>query len=119
LSAVLRHEEPQIIYTPHAQEWHPDHQAALPVVRRAMSGLDVAKIELLGYEVWTPLPRYDRVFDVTAVMARKLRALRCYRSQLEVFRYDRAVKGLNQYRGCLAARCRYAEVFQECSPEGG
>jgi len=118
LCDILRREEPQIIYTPHVQEWHPDHQAALPVVRRAMSGFDIPTAELLTYEVWTPLCRYDRVFDITAVMARKLRAVRCYRSQLEVFRYDRAVKGLNQYRGCLAARCRYAEVFQECSAEG-
>jgi hypothetical protein len=45
-------------------------------------------------------------------MASKLRAVRCYRSQLEDFHYDRAVQGLNQYRGALAAGCRYAEVFQ-------
>jgi len=25
--------------------------------------------------------------------------------------FDRAVRGLNQYRGCLAARSRFAEVF--------
>jgi hypothetical protein len=56
--------------------------------------------------------RYDWPQDVTPFMARKLQAVRCYRSQLRTFRYDRAVRGLNQYRGCLAAGCRYAEVFQ-------
>jgi hypothetical protein len=53
--------------------------------------------------------------DISRFMRRKLRAVRCYQSQLEEFRYDRAVRGLNQYRGCLAARCRYAEVFQYAS----
>jgi hypothetical protein len=50
--------------------------------------------------------------DITPVMARKLRAARCYRSQLAGLHYDRAVRGLNQYRGALAARRRYAEVFR-------
>ena len=50
--------------------------------------------------------------DISPFMRRKLRAVLSYQSQLETFRYDRAVRGLNQYRGCLAARCRYAEVFQ-------
>jgi LmbE family N-acetylglucosaminyl deacetylase len=120
LREVLEQESPQIIYAPHAREWHPDHQAALTIVRRALNNLAVPPVELLTYEVWTPLGRYDRVLDITAVMTRKLQAVRCYRSQLVGFRYDRAVKGLNQYRGCLAARCRYAEVFQEePAAEGG
>ena len=33
------------------------------------------------------------------------------------FGYDRAVRGLNAYRGVMAARCRYAEVFQYLSVE--
>jgi hypothetical protein len=61
--------------------------------------------------VWSPLGRYDWVEDVGAVMARKLRAVRCYRSQLRVFRYDAAVRGLNRYRGVLGAGSRYAEAF--------
>jgi LmbE family N-acetylglucosaminyl deacetylase len=63
--------------------------------------------------VWTPLPAHDHVEDVTPAMTRKLRAVRCYASQLGHFRYDLAVRGLNQYRGRLAARTRFAEVFQE------
>ena len=45
-------------------------------------------------------------------MARKLRAVRAYRSQLGELDYLAAVRGLNQYRGALAGKCRYAEVFQ-------
>ena len=46
------------------------------------------------------------------MMRRKLRAVRCHASQVGHFRYDRAVRGLNRYRGALAARCAYAEVFR-------
>jgi hypothetical protein len=48
-------------------------------------------------------------------MPKKLRALRAHQSQLNEFDYVRAVRGLNQFRGELAAKCRYAEVFQTIS----
>jgi len=112
LGALLRRKTPQIIYLPHAGEWHPDHRAALPVVRTALRAGEGPAPTLLTYEIWTPLSEYDLVEDITSAMASKVRAVRCYRSQLEDFHYDRAVHGLNQYRGALAASCRYAEVFQ-------
>ena len=113
LRPLLDREAPGLIYLPHAAEWHPDHQAALPIVRAAVSGSARPAPVLRGYEVWTPLPAHDHVEDVTPAMARKLRAVRCYASQLGHFRYDLAVRGLNQYRGRIAARTRFAEVFQE------
>ncbi len=112
LGPILERERPQMIYVPHVREWHPDHQAALPVVQSALADCDIPTPTLLTYEVWSPLSEYDHVEDITSTMVRKLRAVRCYQSQLKGFRYDRAVRGLNQYRGVLAARCRYAEVFQ-------
>jgi LmbE family N-acetylglucosaminyl deacetylase len=51
------------------------------------------------------------VEDISRVMPRKLKALKAHRSQLKEFNYERAIKGLNQYRGELAAKGRYAEVF--------
>jgi LmbE family N-acetylglucosaminyl deacetylase len=113
LAPILREEAPAQVYLPHPEEEHPDHRAALPVLRRALEEAGISRPATRTYEVWTPLSRYDAVEDVTPAMARKLHAVRCYRSQLAGFRYDRAVRGLNQYRGCLAARCRYAEVFGE------
>ena len=83
----------------------------IDVVFRFRSDPDVPTPDLRAYEVWTPLAAYDHARDVSAVMPRKLRALRCHASQLGHFRYDRAGRGLNRYRGAMATRTAYAEVF--------
>jgi LmbE family N-acetylglucosaminyl deacetylase len=111
LASLITDLRPTYIYLPHEAEDHPDHQAAIPAVRAALHAASISA-ELRAYEVWTPMTIIGWPMDITPVMAQKLRAVRCYRSQLQTFRYDRAVRGLNQYRGCLAARSRYAEVFQ-------
>jgi LmbE family N-acetylglucosaminyl deacetylase len=112
LQPLLRAERPVLIYAPHAGEWHPDHKAAIPLLRAASAGAAIPAPQLRTYEVWTPLAEHDHVEDVTAVMAAKLRAVRCHVSQLTTYPYDRAVRGLNRYRGVIAGRCRYAEVFR-------
>ena len=115
LAPVLQRERPEMIYLPHPIEWHPDHQAALPVLRAAARKADFATAKLLGYEVWTPLSEYDSVEDISKTMTLKLRALRAHRSQLNEFDYVKAIRGLNEYRGVMAGRCHYAEVFQALS----
>ena len=100
-----------MIYLPHPSEWHPDHRAALPILRAAARRARLTEAELRGYEVWTPLSEFDYVEDISAVLPRKLRALRVHQSQLAEFDYVRAVRGLNQFRGELAGKCRFAEVF--------
>jgi N-acetylglucosamine malate deacetylase 1 len=115
LQPILKAERPGLVYLPHSGDGHPDHQASLPLFRRAMMDLRLRTPEIRSYEVWTPLGEYDHVEDISAVMPRKLRALRAHRSQLGEFDYVHAVRGLNQFRGALAARRPYAEVFQSLS----
>jgi N-acetylglucosamine malate deacetylase 1 len=112
LLPIIKAEAPQMIYLPHPRDWHPDHQAALSLLRAALRGVRLPTLELRAYEVWTPLGEYDHVEDISRVMPRKLRALRAHCSQLREFNYLRAVRGLNQFRGALAAKRPYAEVFQ-------
>jgi N-acetylglucosamine malate deacetylase 1 len=109
---MLQREKPNLIYVPHPGDWHPDHQASLQLLRLALARTRIAASDLRAYEVWSPLAEFDRVVDITATMSRKLRALRAHRSQLGQFDYVWAVKGLNQFRGALAAKRPYAEVFQ-------
>jgi LmbE family N-acetylglucosaminyl deacetylase len=111
LASIVAAEEPRLILAPHADEAHPDHRGALTATMCALASHDRA-VPVLLYEVWTPLATYDHVEDVSAVMPTKLRAVRCHTSQLQGFRYDTAVRGLNRYRGVMAGRCAYAEVFR-------
>lgn len=115
LIPILRRDRPGRIYVPHPGDDHPDHQPVCHLVQSALRFAGVALPEIRGYEVWSPLSRIDYVEDITPVMPRKLRALRAHRSQLREFDYIRAVRGLNQFRGALAGKCRYAEVFQDLS----
>src|SRR5262249_36287393 len=67
----------------------------------------------------SPMAEHDRVEDITPVMARKLGAIRCHRSQVEMVRYDLAIRGLNRYRGLMTSRCDYAEVFGGIGSQSG
>src|SRR5262249_670182 len=98
LGDLLRAESPSVVHLPPPGAAHPDHESVLPLVRAALRTLrDRPRPELRGYEVWTPMSRPGWPEDISEKMARKLRAVRCYRSQLRTFRYDRAVRGLNLY----------------------
>lgn len=112
LAGILTKESPSIIYLPHDGEWHPDHHISLTIARGALDAVPDCAPTLLTYEVWTPLSTYYHVEDVTGVMNRKLKAIRRHRSQVRALAYDRAIRGLNAYRGVTAGGCRYAEIFQ-------
>lgn len=113
LARVIEARTPRIIYLPHPGESHPDHAAVLPIIREALARLPATAraLELWAYEVWSPMTRHGWVEDITAVMSSKLRAIRCYRSQLAALRYDRAARALNHYRGLMLAGSSYAEAF--------
>ena len=104
-----------LVVAPHPDESHPDHRATHAITLRALRNRYLPAEYVLAYEVWTPLREYSVVADISEQMARKLQAIRCYRSQLEAFNYLQATTGLNRYRGALAARTIYAEVFQQAT----
>jgi LmbE family N-acetylglucosaminyl deacetylase len=112
LAPILKTEAPELIYLPHDLESHPDHRVALSIVEQAIAESAIRRPRLAGYEVWSPLAQYDSAHDITSWFACKLRAIRCYHSQLQNLRYDRAAQGLNRYRGVIARGSRYAEVFR-------
>jgi LmbE family N-acetylglucosaminyl deacetylase len=103
------------VYVPQQLEWHPDHRAAWAILEAARDGLEL-DLTVYAYEIWTPLGEFDHVADISPVIDAKIAAIHCYESQIAEFQYDRAIVGLNQYRGALAGRCDYAEVFQATWP---
>ena len=115
LAGFLRHWRPQFIYTTHGGEAHPDHRAAQRLLRRSLLAVRSVRPKVYLFEVWTPLTRTDRIVDITPWMDTKLRAVRAYKSQCAVLRFDQAVAGLNRYRGEMHSwpGGDYAEVFVE------
>jgi N-acetylglucosamine malate deacetylase 1 len=115
LTPILRRVQPGKVYLPHPADQHPDHGVVFEILDRALGQSGLSLPEVRGYEVWSPMVRSDYTVNITPVMARKMKALRAHQSQLVEFDYERAVRGLNQYRGALAGKCRYAEVFLDLS----
>ncbi len=104
--------EPDVIYLPHDQEMHPDHRAAVDVVRHVLER-SPNRPEVLMFEVWTPTQRIDHVIDISAYVEVKRDAIRAYRSQCAVMDFEQAILGLNRYRGEMHSwpGGDFAEVF--------
>ena len=116
LRPVLEQTRPKLVYLPHPAEWHPDHRAVLPILKSAFHGISIGAPLLRGYEVWTPMAEFQHVENISGVMEKKLAALKAHTSQIADWDYVRAIRGLNAYRGVMAGRCDYSEVFQELLP---
>ncbi len=117
---LLMHHKPSIVYIPHKNDAHPDHQATYHIVMDALRRAGLGGVTVRCYEVWTPLASVDYCEDISEYMQCKFDALQQYTSQLAIVGYDASIKGLNSYRGgmtshiCDGARyASYAEAFHE------
>ena len=114
LTAELSAIQPDIVYVTHEKEMHPDHRAAVRLLRGALREASL-RLEVRTYEVWTPLQDLAYIEDISDVIETKLEAVRAHTSQCNVMRFDDAVQGLNRYRGEMHSwpGGPYAEVFGE------
>jgi len=122
----LIHEcKPKIILLPHSEDEDNDHKEVFKIINEAI--LIASKIftnncwkpELvLGYEVWTPLSKYNYVEDISEVINKKLKILKLYNSQISQIRFDLAVKGLNRRHGIITCKGKYCEVYKIYHSEG-
>jgi len=111
LAPIIAREQPELIYLPHEGDGHPDHRACMAILRAALAGRPGATPRLRAYELWSPLPAVDHLEDVSAVMQRKLAAVRAFPSQLAQLPYDVAIEGLNRYRGAVSMHATHAEAY--------
>jgi LmbE family N-acetylglucosaminyl deacetylase len=123
LVQLVRRLRPIVVYCPHADERHPDHQSVCASTRAACIKASQAVFPHLGspkhnleelryYEVWTPMHAYDVVLDITPYAERKREVIKMYESQMRSVNYADAALGLNRYRGLMTTGAAYAEVFR-------
>jgi LmbE family N-acetylglucosaminyl deacetylase len=109
--------KPEVIYVTHAREMHPDHRAAARLVRRTVLADYSPSVQpvVRMFEVWTPLQQMDEIVDITPYLETKMTAIRAYKSQCDLVRFDEAALGLSRYRGELHSwpGGEYAEIFHE------
>jgi LmbE family N-acetylglucosaminyl deacetylase len=100
--------KPQLIYLPSFLDQHADHRATNEVLKN----IELNKVLISAYEVWTPLIP-NRLVDITAVVKDKVRAIEAHESQLANLDYKTAILSLNQYRGLMYSKkqIQYAEAF--------
>jgi LmbE family N-acetylglucosaminyl deacetylase len=118
---VIDQYQPDLIYIPHKDDGHKDHQATFWIVEKAVK--ETIRNPLLGkrpvvlcYEVWTPLQKLTHKINISSVIDTKLDALSEHKSQLagsSNTNYVEAIKALNRYRGIMTWVGDYAECFQE------
>jgi LmbE family N-acetylglucosaminyl deacetylase len=113
LCGVIRRTRPSLLYAPHRWDDHSDHRCAARIVKQALAAAN-RPVQVWHYEIWSPLERIDHVVDISEVIDEKLRAIRAYRSQCAVMRFDEAFHGLARYRGEMHSwpGGAYAEVFE-------
>ena len=111
----LLENKPDLIYVPHAHEMYPDHCAAARIVKRAFKKLphSLKKPQILMFEVWTPIQKIDHIVDISDYIKYKMAAIRMYKSQCRLVKFNQAFLGLNRYRGEMHSwpGGDYAEVF--------
>jgi LmbE family N-acetylglucosaminyl deacetylase len=128
---VLRRVRPAIVYLPHEAEADQEHQL---VHHLAMDAIWMAGSQffgeagptpsppprlVLGYEVWTPLARFQLTEDIGDVIDAKVRAMRSYTSQLRHADWEAAIRGMAAYRGTVTMGGGFAEVFEVLRVGGG
>lgn len=107
---LIERKNPDIIFLPSFLDNHPDHRIVNEILINSLSEKDLDDLPIWGYEVWTP-SYINRFSDITLYIKTKKEAIMAHESQIKCRPYDKAILGLNQYRGGMLGMGDYAEGF--------
>ena len=96
LATLLVETTPSIVYCPSLFEVHNDHRAAALALLEALDRVDLDPRIMMG-EIGVPVVA-NVLVDISAVVDRKVAALKHYHSQLSVNDYVHSLEGLCRYR---------------------
>ncbi len=121
---VAKDVSPDIAFIPHKGDMHRDHYEVALAAMVALRPVELPKLKAIyAYETlseteWN-IPSSDNLFvpnvwvDITGYIEKKVEAMECYASQMQVFPKPRsieAIKALSAYRGSTIC-CKNAEAF--------
>jgi len=103
--------KPSAVYSPSIYEMHPDHRTLAMIVLESIRRLEI-KPDLFMYEIGRPMPSPDMLVDITGQWDKKLAAIRCFESQLNVCPFHEYIFSLNRFRTfTLPADVKMAEAY--------
>ncbi len=108
---------PSLVLSPSPWEVHIDHLAVCKAVSIAVESIcaegTTYRPSLWYYETGIPMPRANWLIDISSVMEKKIQAMACFKSQLEIQDYASQFIGLSIYRSYhLPKRGANVEAFQ-------
>ena len=112
LSEILGDLKPEAIFLPFFLDNHHDHIATSQIFFSISKS--VASCMCYSYGIWTPLPAFNIISDITTCLQTKILALHEHKSQLEVVDFTEAVKGISRYHSAMNGGDGYAEIFIGC-----
>ncbi len=115
LKTLLNAINPETVFLPGIQEFHPDHRATTQIIWSLLNDCGFDK------NVWLyEISRYNeanRLVDISSVAELKRKAIKCFSSQLAQAEYERIVLAINAGRSyTLPSEVTYAEAFWCCDP---
>lgn len=109
IKKLLEDFRPDWVFLPSPLDYHRDHVRIAAFLEPLCRGADSVK-QLLFYEIWAPVPA-THVVDITDQASLKRAALAEHVTAMACGDYQRAVNGLNHYRGLYLGPNRLAEAF--------
>ncbi len=109
LTDLISRIKPEVIFLPSFFDNHSDHRVTNEIFINATKTLN-GDLPIWAYEIWTPL-YINRLVDISLYIKTKTEAILAHESQLKSRRYDKAIVGLNQYRGEINNQSSFAEGY--------
>lgn len=114
LAAIIRELKPEVVFLPSFSDPNFDHRETARVAAEALKiaatgGIKLKRITIWLYEIWSPLPFFNRLLPIDP--EKKEKSMEVFRSQNKERNYKKAIRALNEYRGEIFGLSAPAEAF--------